>query len=96
MQTFGLCMATEIASSCQGNDGWASTIVQRREVDGDIVDVHRVRVLEPDPAAAGHARADAAVAGVEQRRQPGLGDHLVERVGQRGRSGRTPAGSGGT
>ncbi len=26
MWTLGLCSATEIASSCQGNDGWARTI----------------------------------------------------------------------
>ena len=27
MYTCGLCTATAIASSCHGNDGWASTIV---------------------------------------------------------------------
>ena len=39
-------------------------------------------VLEPDAAAARHAGADPAVAGVEEHRQPRLGEHLVERVGQ--------------
>ena len=56
--------------------------LQRREVDGDVVHVHRVGVLQPDAAAARQARADARMPGVEERGQPGLLDHLVERVGQ--------------
>ena len=62
-----------------------------REIHGHVVDRHRVAVLQPDAAAAGHAGADAAVAGVEQHRQPRLGEHLVERIRERGRSGRTAA-----
>ena len=81
MYTCGLCTATASASSCQGNEGCASTILSVGEVDRDVVDVDRVRVLEPDPAAAGQARADARLPGVEERGQPGLLDHLVERVG---------------
>ena len=61
-------VATEIASSCHGNDGCARMIFRSREVDRHVVDVHRVRVLEPDAAAAGQAGADAGVAGVEERR----------------------------
>ena len=53
---------------------------QRREVDRDVVDGHRVAVLEAHAAAAGHARADAAVARVEEDRQAGFGKDLVERV----------------
>ena len=52
------------------------------EVHGDVVHVHRVGVLEPDTAAAWEARADARLPGVEERRQSGLLDHLVERVRQ--------------
>jgi hypothetical protein len=51
------------------------------EVGGHVVEAHRVRVLEPQPAAAREARANAAVSRVEERRQPGLGDHLVQRIG---------------
>ena len=54
--------------------------VQLREVGRDVVDRHRVGVLQPHAAAAGHARADPGRAGMEQRDQPGLGDHLVQRV----------------
>ena len=82
MKTCGLCMAIESASSCQGNDGWASTILSVGKSTGDVVDVDRVGVLEPDPTAPGKAGADARVTGVEQRRQPCLLDHLVERIGK--------------
>ena len=82
MYTCGLCIAIEIASSCHGNDGCARTILSVGEVHRDVVDVDRVGVLEPDAAAPGQARADARVPGVEERGQPGLLDHLVERVGQ--------------
>ena len=41
-----------------------------RKVHGDVVDRHRVAVLQADAAAAGHAGADAAVPGVEEHRQP--------------------------
>src|SRR5829696_4149300 len=51
------------------------------EVGRHIVDVDRVRVLEPDAAAPGKTRADPAVAGVKEGGQPSLGDHLVEGVG---------------
>ena len=54
--------------------------VQAAEVGRDVVDRHRVGVLQPHPAAARHARADPGRAGVEQRDQPGLLDHRVQRV----------------
>jgi len=54
--------------------------LQGREVDRDVVDVHRVRVLEANAAAAGQPRADARLPRVEERGQPRLFDHLVERV----------------
>ena len=36
--------------------------------------------FEADAAAAGHAGADAGGAGVKQGDQPGLGDHVIQRV----------------
>ena len=54
--------------------------LELRKVGRDVVEAHRVRVLEPEPAAAAHAGADAAVAGVEERGQARFRDHLVERV----------------
>lgn len=56
---------------------------RRRElwkVDGKIVDVHRVGVLEADAAAARKTGSDPRTAGMEERGQPGLGDDLVERI----------------
>jgi hypothetical protein len=82
MYTCGLCRQIEIASSCQGKDGCARTIGRSGEVDGDVVDRHRVAVLEAHAAAAAHPRADPAVPGVEQHGQPRLGEHLVERIGE--------------
>ena len=52
-----------------------------REIRRDVVEVHRVGILQPQPAAARHAGADARMAAVEDRRQLVLGDHLVELVG---------------
>jgi hypothetical protein len=52
-----------------------------REVDRDIIDVHRVRVLEANPTAARQARAHAGVPGVEHCWQARLGDDCVQRVG---------------
>jgi hypothetical protein len=53
--------------------------VQIRELGGDIVDRHRVGVLQPDAGAPGHPRADAGCAGVKERDQTSLGDHVIER-----------------
>jgi hypothetical protein len=50
------------------------------KVDGHIIDIHRIAVLQPDAAPARHTRADTAVPGVENDRQPRLGYHFVERV----------------
>ena len=73
-------MAIEIASSCQGTDGWAMMIVRSREVGGDVVEQHRGGVAQLDPAAAGQAGADAGLSGVEQRGHAELLQRLVERV----------------
>ena len=54
---------------------------QLREVDGDVVDEHRVRVLQPDAAAAGYAGPDPGLSGVEQRGHAELLDGVVQRVG---------------
>jgi hypothetical protein len=51
-----------------------------REVGGDVVEEHRVRVLQADPAAAPHPGADAGLTGVEDGRDAGLLDGRVERV----------------
>src|SRR4051812_49612420 len=51
-----------------------------REINCHIVDRHRVSVLQPDPAAAAHPGADAAMAGVKQHRQFRLGEHFVQRI----------------
>ena len=53
-----------------------------REIHRHVVDRHRVAVLQPDAAAARHAGADAAVAGVKEHGQPGLGEDFVQRVGE--------------
>ena len=65
-----LWSAIEIASSCHGNDGYASTIFSVGEVGGDVVEAHRVGVLQAQAAAARKPGADAAVPGVEERGQP--------------------------
>ena len=51
------------------------------EINRDVVDQHWLAVFEPDPAAAAHSGAHAGVPGVEDRGQPVLGDHLVDRLG---------------
>ena len=53
------------------------------EVDGDVVDEHRVRVLQPDAGPAAHAGPDAGVTGVEQGGDPMTFEHLVQWVGRR-------------
>ena len=51
------------------------------KADRHVVQVHRVAVLQPQAAAAAHAAADTAVAGMENRWQLVFGDHLVDRPG---------------
>ncbi len=51
-----------------------------RKIHSDVIDEHRVAVLQPDAAAAGHTGADAAVPGVEQHGQFCFGEDFVERV----------------
>ena len=80
MKTCCLWRATEIASSCHGKDGMREHDLELGEVDGDVVDVHRVRVLEPDPATPRESRPDPRVTTVEERGQTGLGHDLVQRV----------------
>src|SRR5207249_833059 len=49
------------------------------EVGGHVIQPHRVRVAQPDAAAAGEAGADAGLAGVEQRRDAEGLQLVVER-----------------
>ena len=51
------------------------------QVDRDVVEQDRVRQPEPDPAAPGHAGADAGLAGVEQGGDAVFRRDLEERVG---------------
>ena len=53
---------------------------QLGEVGGDVVEQHRVGVPQLDAVAARQPRADAGLAGVEQRGQAGIGDRGVDRV----------------
>jgi hypothetical protein len=48
-----LCRQIEIASSCHGKDGVGEHDLERREVGGDVVEAHRVRVLQAQPASPG-------------------------------------------
>ena len=50
------------------------------EIDGDVVDVNRVRIFEPQAAPARHARADAGMPAVKNGRELVLGDDLVEAI----------------
>ena len=50
------------------------------KIHGDVVNQHRVAVLQTDAAAAGHARADAAVSRVKEDRQLRAGKHFVQRI----------------
>ena len=63
-----------------GEGGVGEDDVERREIGRDIVDEHRVGVLQPHAPAAGHAGPDPGRAGMKQRDQTGLGDHFVERI----------------
>src|SRR5215475_10589474 len=49
-----------------------------REIDGHVIDVHRVAVLQPHASASGHSGADAAVARVKDDRQARFGDHFIK------------------
>jgi hypothetical protein len=51
------------------------------EIDRHVVQVHGVAVLQPQAAAAAHARTDTAVPGVEDGGQLVRVDHLVDRPG---------------
>ena len=50
------------------------------KVGRDVVEMDRVRILQPQSAAARHAGADARMTAVKDRRQPMLRDHFVERI----------------
>jgi len=47
--------------------------------DRDVLQQHRVGVLQPHVTAATHARADARMTGVKDRRQMELIDDFVDR-----------------
>ena len=49
-----------------------------RKINGDIIDVHGVAVLQADAPAAPHSCADAAVAGVKNHRQPSFGNDFIK------------------
>jgi hypothetical protein len=51
-----------------------------REIDGDIIDRHRIAVFQTDPAATGQAGADSAVACVKEDREPRFGEHFIQRI----------------
>src|ERR1700733_4802502 len=53
-----------------------------REIDCDVIEVHRVRIFEPHVVAGAHPGADTCLTGVEQRRLAGLLDRFVKRVGK--------------
>ena len=78
-----LVQATDSASSCQGNDGWARMIGMSGKstaTSSRSIGLEYFRWMPPPPA---HTGADRRLAGVEQRRQRVLGDGLVERVAMR-------------
>src|SRR5579872_2108506 len=50
------------------------------KVDRDVVDVHRVRVLEADATAAADARADPCLSRMEDRRESEFLQHLIQRI----------------
>ncbi len=53
-----------------------------RKIDCDVVEVHRVRKIEPHVVAGAHPGADAGLPGVEQRRLASLLDRFIKRVGK--------------
>ena len=50
------------------------------KIDSDVVDVHRVAVLQPDASPSRHPSADSAVARVKNDREFGLVDHFIKRI----------------
>src|SRR5207248_1155398 len=50
------------------------------KVDGYIVQIDRIAVLQADAAARAGALPDSRLAGVKQGRKPSSGDYFVERV----------------
>jgi hypothetical protein len=52
------------------------------KIDGNIIEIHGVRIFQPHVVAGSHARSHARLPGVEQRRLAGLRDRLVERIRQ--------------
>jgi hypothetical protein len=81
MKTLSLCSAIDRLSSTHGQRGVGEDDLHVGKVDRDVVDQHRLAILEPHAAAALHPRAHARMAGVEDGRQLVLGDHLVDRIG---------------
>ena len=77
---FGLCSATDSASSCQGTDGCAMMIGMSGKSAATSSRWIGLAYLMRSPPPPRHAGADAGLAGMEQRRQLRLRDHLVERI----------------
>ena len=55
--------------------------LQVGEIRRHIVHVHRVGIFQPHSHAAGHARADAGLAGVKQCDRAAVVDRFVQRIG---------------
>src|SRR3990172_3061093 len=51
------------------------------KIDGDVIDINWIGVLESNTATAWHAGTDAGLTGVKQRGELGGGDDLIQRVG---------------
>src|SRR5205809_6275053 len=51
-----------------------------RKVDRNIIQVHRIRVLEAHATSTTHTGADSSLTGVKYGWQTGLSDHLVEDI----------------
>src|SRR3954451_6683738 len=63
-----------------GEGGLGKHDRQLGKIGRHVVHVDRVRVLQPHPAAAREAGADAAVPGVKEGGEAGFRDHLIQRI----------------
>src|SRR5438445_13597399 len=82
MYTVGLCKHMEIASSCQGNDGCAMMIGIAGKSTATSSMGNGLPYFRRMPPPPGIPVPMPLCPGMEQHRQPGLREHLVQRVGQ--------------
>ena len=96
IQMFGLCIASEIASSCHGHDGWATTICMSGKAIATSSSSIGFEFCRRRPPPQRMPAADARVAAVEDR--PAACARRSPRRSARpsGRPARSPAPSGGT